>query len=50
MLGNLEQKQKRDVGKYSFLNKIIQLRKTSPADVFEIISCSPGKFRETLKK
>jgi hypothetical protein len=43
-------KQKTDVRKYSFVNRIIQLWNQLPADALGTLSCKPSNFREKVRK
>jgi hypothetical protein len=43
-------KQRRDVRKYSLLNRNIQLWNQLPADVLGTLSCESSTFREKLGK
>jgi hypothetical protein len=43
-------KQKTDIGKYSFLNRIIQLWNQLPADALGFLSCKPSNFRIRVRK
>jgi hypothetical protein len=43
-------KQKTDTGKYSFVNRTIQLWKQLPADIFGTLSCKPINFRKRVRK
>jgi hypothetical protein len=43
-------KQKTDVGKYSFVNRTVQLWNQLPADALEALSCIPSNFREKVWK
>jgi hypothetical protein len=43
-------KQKRDVGKYSFVNRTIQVWDQVPADALGTLSCKPSNFRERVRK
>jgi hypothetical protein len=40
--------QRRDIGKYSFVNTTIQLWNQSPADTLETVSCKPSNFKKGL--
>jgi hypothetical protein len=41
-------KQKTDIGKYSFVNRTIQLWNQLPADVLGTVSCKPSNFRKRV--
>jgi hypothetical protein len=43
-------KQKKDVGKYSFVNRTIQLWNQLPADALGTLSCKPSNFRKRVRK
>jgi hypothetical protein len=43
-------KQKTDVGKYSFVNRTIQLWNQLPEDVLGTLSCKPSNFRKRFRK
>jgi hypothetical protein len=43
-------KQKTDIGKYSFVNKTIQVWNQLPADVLGTLSCKPSTFRKRIMK
>jgi hypothetical protein len=43
-------KQKTNVGKYSFVNRIIQLWNQLPADALGTPSCKPSNFRKKVRK
>jgi hypothetical protein len=43
-------KQKTDIGKYSFVNRTIQLWNEIPADALETTSCSLSNFRKRVRK
>jgi hypothetical protein len=43
-------KQKTDIGKYSFVNRSIQLWNQLPADVLGTLSCKPSNFRKRVRK
>jgi hypothetical protein len=43
-------KQKTDVGKYSFVNRTIQLWNQLLADALGTLSCKPGNFRIRLRQ
>jgi hypothetical protein len=43
-------KQKTDIGKYSFVNRTIQLWNQLPADVLGTVSCKPINFRKRVRK
>jgi hypothetical protein len=43
-------KQKTDIGKYSFVNRTIELWNQLPADVLETLSCKPSNFRKRIRK
>jgi hypothetical protein len=49
MIGKLEAKRK-DVGKYSLINKPIQLWNQLPADALETLSCKPSNFMKNDRK
>jgi hypothetical protein len=43
-------KQRTDIGKYSFVNRTIQLWNHLPADAFGMPSCKPSNFRKRVRK
>jgi hypothetical protein len=43
-------KQKSDIGKYSFVNRIIQLWNQLPADALETLSYKSSNFRKRVRK
>jgi hypothetical protein len=43
-------KQKTDIGKYSFVNRTIQLWNQLPADVLGTLSSKPSNFRKRVRK
>jgi hypothetical protein len=43
-------KQKTDIGKYSFVNRTIQLWNQLPADVLGTLSCKLSNFRKRVRK
>jgi hypothetical protein len=43
-------KQKTDIGKYSFVNRTIQLWNQLPEDVLGALSCKPSNFRTRVRK
>jgi hypothetical protein len=43
-------KQKTDIGKYSFVNRTIQVWNQLPADVLGTLSCKPSNFRKRVRK
>jgi hypothetical protein len=43
-------KQRTDIGKYSFVNRTIQLWNQLPADVSGTLSCKPSAFRKKVRK
>jgi hypothetical protein len=42
--------QKTDIGKYSFINRTIQLWNQLPADVLGNLSCKPSDYRKRFRK
>jgi hypothetical protein len=46
MIGELEVEGKIHIGKYSFVNRIIQLWNQLPADALGTLSCKSSKFRK----
>jgi hypothetical protein len=49
--GNVRsRKQKTDVGKYSFVNRTIQLWNQLPADALGTFSCKPSNFGNKFRK
>jgi hypothetical protein len=50
MLGKLEAGSKRHIGKYSFLNRTIQLWNQLSADILGNLSCKPSNFRKSVRK
>jgi hypothetical protein len=45
MIGKL-----RDIGKYSFVNRTIQLWNQLPADALGTLSCKSSNFRKSVRK
>jgi hypothetical protein len=43
-------KQNTDIGKYSFVNRTIQLWNQLPADALGTLSCKPSNFRKMVRK
>jgi hypothetical protein len=43
-------KQKTDIGKYSYVNRTIQLWNQLPADVLGTLSCKSSNFRNRVEK
>jgi hypothetical protein len=43
-------KQKTDIGRYSFVNRTIQLCNQLPEDVLGTFSCKPSNFRKRVRK
>ena len=43
-------KQRTDMGKYSFVNRTIQLWNPLPGDAVGNLSCKPSNFRKRVKK
>jgi hypothetical protein len=43
-------KQKKDIGKYSFVNRTIQLWNQLPADPLGSFSCKSSNFRKRVRK
>jgi hypothetical protein len=43
-------KQKTDIGKYSVVNKTIQVWNQLPAEVLGNLSCKPSNFRKRVRK
>jgi hypothetical protein len=43
-------KQKTDIGKYSLVNRTIQVWNQLPADFLGTISCKPSNFRKRVRK
>jgi hypothetical protein len=43
-------KQNTDIGKYSFVNRTIQLWNQLPEDVLGTLSCKPSNFRKRVRK
>jgi hypothetical protein len=50
MIGKLGAESKRYVGKYSFVNRTIQLWNQLPSDALGSLSCEPSKFRKKVRK
>jgi hypothetical protein len=50
MIGKLEAESRRHIGKYSFVNKTIQLWNQLPADALWNLSCKPSNFRKRVRK
>jgi hypothetical protein len=44
------EKQKRDVGIYSFVNRTIQLWNQLPAEASGTLSCTPSDFTKTVRR
>jgi hypothetical protein len=42
--------QKTNIGKYSFVNRTIQLWNQLPADALGTLSCKPSHFRKRVRK
>ncbi|PNF20639.1 hypothetical protein B7P43_G04218 [Cryptotermes secundus] len=43
-------KQRSDIGKYSFVNRTIQIWNQLPADALGTLSCKPSNFRQMVRK
>jgi hypothetical protein len=43
-------KKRTDIGKYSFVNRTIQLWNQLPADALRTVSCKPSDFRKRVRK
>jgi hypothetical protein len=43
-------KLKTDIGKYSFVNRTIQVWNQLPAEVLGTLSCKPSNFRKRVRK
>jgi hypothetical protein len=43
-------KQETDIGKYSFVNRVINLWNQLPADALGTLSCKPNNFRRRVRK
>jgi hypothetical protein len=43
-------KQKTDIGKYSYINRNIQLCNQLPAHALGTLSCKPSNFRKSVRK
>jgi hypothetical protein len=39
-----------DIGKYSFVNRTVQLWNQLPADALGTLSCKPNNFRKRVRK
>jgi hypothetical protein len=50
MIGKLGAESKRHVGKYSFVNKTIQLWSQLPADALGTLSSKSSTFRKKVRK
>jgi hypothetical protein len=50
MIGKLEAESKRHIGKYSFVNRTIQLWNQLPAEVLGNLSCKPSNFMKKVRK
>jgi hypothetical protein len=50
MIGKLGAESKREIGKYSFVNRTIQLWNQLPADVLGTLSCKSSNFRKRVWK
>jgi hypothetical protein len=48
--GDIARKQRTDIGKYSFVNRTIQLCNQLPADALGTLSCKPSNFRKRIRK
>jgi hypothetical protein len=46
----MNRKQRTDIGKYSFVNRIIQLWNKLPADAVGTFPCKPSIFRKKVRK
>jgi hypothetical protein len=44
-----DRKQRTDIGKYSFVNRVIQVRNQLPAEVLGTFPCKPKIFRKILE-
>jgi hypothetical protein len=42
--------QRTDIGKYSFVNRTIQLWNKLPEDALGTLSCKPNSFRKSVRK
>jgi hypothetical protein len=49
-MGKSGTESKRHFGKYSFINRAIQLWNELPADALETLSCKPNIFRKKFRK
>ena len=47
---NRNRKQKRDIGKYSFVNGAFQLWNRLPAEILVALPCEPNSFRTRVRK
>jgi hypothetical protein len=47
---NRSRKQKTNIGKYSFVNRTIQVWNQLPADVLGTLSFKPSTFRKRVRK
>ena len=43
-------KQRTDIGKYSFVNRTLQIWNQLPADALGTLSCKPSNFRKRIRK
>jgi hypothetical protein len=43
-------KRRTDIGKYSFVNRTIQLWNQLPEDALGTLSCKPSSFKKTVRK
>jgi hypothetical protein len=43
-------KQRTDIGKYSIVNRTVQLWKLLPSDVLETLPCKPSNFMKRVRK
>jgi hypothetical protein len=50
MIGKLGAESERHIGKYSFVNRTIQLWNQLPADALRTLSCRPSNFRKRGRK
>jgi hypothetical protein len=49
MIGKLETESNRHIGKYSIVNRTIQLWNQLPADVLGTLSCKSSNFRKKVR-
>jgi hypothetical protein len=50
ILVSVSRKQWTDIGKYSFVNRTIQLWNQLPENALRTLSCKPSSFRKSVRK